>query len=715
MSSIHAILFGATALVAVGTVAMGKTSAPSDMSSNPFAQPSTLPLQAPQFDKIKDSDYAPAFAEGMRQQLAEIDAIANNTAPPTFENTIVAMEKSGRMLDRVSETFFNIVQANTNDTLDKIQTDMAPKLAAHQDAIFLNPKLFVRVKAVYEGRKKLKLDSESQQLLKIYYNQFVHAGANLSDAEKAKLRELNKEEATLSTAFQQKLLAAAKAGALVLDSKSDLAGLSDQEVAAAAKAAEDRKMPGKYVIPLQNTTQQPLLVSLANRDVRQKLFEHSWTRTEKGDANDTRATITRLAKLRAEKAKLLGYPSYAAYALYDQMANTPDKVLNFLGQLVGPTGAKAADEATQIQAAIDKEDKHFELKPWDWEMYSERVRKAKYDLDQNELKPYFELNKVLKDGVFYAANQLYGITFKQRHDLPVYQPDVLVFDVIDKNGSQLGLMYFDYFKRDNKQGGAWMSNFVQQSKLLGTKPVIYNVANFTKPAPGQPALLTFDDVTTMFHEFGHALHGLFANGTYPTVSGTNTARDWVEFPSQFNEHWALYPDVLKHFAVNYKTGTPIPQALVDKIKKSQTWNQGYDLGELLAASELDMKWHMLSANAPKQDVDKFEVQALEGSHTNFPNVPTRYRSSYFLHIWANGYAAGYYAYQWTVMLDDDAFAWFKEHGGMTRANGQRFRDMILSKGRSEDYGPMFRAFYGKDPDIGPMLEHRGLKPVKSSS
>ena len=706
MTSMHAILLGATALAVVGSCA------DASLAANPFAQPSTLPLHAPQFDKIKDTDYQPAFEEGMKQQLAEIDKIANNPAPPNFDNTVIAMERSGRMLDRVSQTFFNVVQANTNDTLDKVQSAVAPKLAAHQDAIYLNPKLFQRLRAIYDYRAKLKLDPESQQLLKIYYMQFVHAGANLSDADKAKLRELNKEEATLSTSFQQKLLAAAKAGALVVDNKADLAGLSDQEIAAAADAAKARKMPGKYVIPLQNTTQQPLLVSLANRGVRQKLFEHSWTRAEKGDANDTREIIAKLAQERAAKAKLLGYPNYAAYVLYDQMAKTPEAVEKFIGQLTGPTRTKAADEAKQIQAMIDKSGKHFDLKPWDWEMYSEKVRKAKYDLDQNALKPYFELNKVLKDGVFYAANRLYGITFKERHDLPVYQPDVRVFDVIDKDGSQLGLMYFDYFKRDNKQGGAWMSNFVQQSKLLGTKPVIYNVANFTKPAPGQPALLTFDDVTTMFHEFGHALHGLFANQKYQTLSGTSVARDFVEFPSQFNEHWALYPEVLKHYAVNYRTGETIPQALVDKIKKSQTWNQGYQLGELLAASELDMQWHRLTADAPKQDVDKFETQALKTTRTDFPNVPTRYRSTYFLHIWSNGYAAGYYAYQWTVMLDDDAYAWFEQNGGLTRANGQRFRDLILSKGHTEDYGTMFRRFYGKDPDIGPMLKHRGLVPEK---
>ncbi|MGH6871495.1 MAG: peptidyl-dipeptidase Dcp [Rhizomicrobium sp.] len=708
MSRFRSFCLGAAALTAL-TISNGAIAAG---SSNPFDHPSTLPLQAPMFDKIKDTDYGPAIEEGMKQQIAEVDAIANSKAAPTFENTIVALEVSGRMLDRATSTFSAVVQANTNPTLDKTQSDEAPKLAAHSDAIFLNPRLFARVKAVYDQRDTLKLDGESRQLLEVYYQQFIHAGANLSAKDKARLMEINKEDATLETDFQQKLLAGTKAGALVVDNKAALAGLSDAEIANAAHAAEQRGLKGKFLIPLQNTTQQPLLAELTDRDTREKLFNASWMRTEKGDANDTRATVARLAQLRAEKAKLLGFATYADYVLYDQMAKTPSAVEKFIGQLTPATAAKVADEARQIQAMIDQSGKHFDLKPWDWEMYSDKVRKAKYDLDESELKPYFELNNVLENGVFYAANQLYGVTFKERHDLPVYQPDVRVFDVFDKDGSQLGIIYFDYFKRDNKAGGAWMSNFVNQSHVLGTKPVVYNVANFTKPAPGQPALISFDDVTTMFHEFGHALHGLFANEKYPTLSGANTARDWVEFPSQFNEHWALYPDVLKHYAVNYKTHQPIPQALVDKIKASQSWGQGYGLGELLAASELDMKWHSLPASAPKQDVDAFETQALKETHTDFPNVPPRYRSSYFLHIWANGYAAGYYAYQWTVMLDDDAYSWFIKNGGMTRANGQRFRDMILSKGRSEDYGTMFRAFYGRDPDIEPMLEHRGLAPVK---
>ncbi|HWY60750.1 MAG TPA: M3 family metallopeptidase [Rhizomicrobium sp.] len=679
-------------------------------AANPFATPSPLPFHAPEFNRIKDSDYAPAFAEGMKQQRAEIDAIANDPSAPTFQNTIEAMERSGRMLDRVSETFFDVQQANTDPVLDKVQSDVAPLLAAHQDAIYLNARLFTRVKTIYDARTSLKLDLEAMQLLIVYYRQFLHAGANLSDAGKARLRDINKRDASLEAAFQQKLVAATKAGALVLSNKADLAGLTDDQIANAAHEAQSRGLKGKFVIPLQNTTQQPLLLSLSDRNVREKLFNARWLATEKGDKNDTRAAIAEIAQLRAEKAKLLGYADFASYALYDQMADTPAKVNDFMGRLVAPAGAKAKEEARLIQAAIDKSGKHFDLRPWDWERYAEQVRKERYDLDENELRPYFELNTVLENGVFYAASKLYGVSFKERHDLPVYQPDVRVFEVIDKDGASLGLMYFDYFKRDNKSGGAWMNNFVPQSKLLGTKPVIYNVANFTKPAPGQPALISFDDVTTMFHEFGHALHGFFADQTYPTLSGTNVARDFVEFPSQFNEHWALEPDVMKHYAVNIKTHQPIPQTLVDKIKKSQDWGQGYALAELLAASELDMQWHALKPGMPRQDVDAFEAQALKATHTDYSNVPTRYRTSYFLHIWANGYASGYYAYQWTVMLADDSFDWFKNHGGLTRANGQRFRDMILSRGHTMDYGPMFRAFYGKDPDIGPMLKERGLPP-----
>ena len=677
---------------------------------NPFATASTLPFEAPRFDLIRDGDYQPALEQAMAAHIVELDAIANDPAPPSFDNTIVAMEKAGRMLDRVTQTFFGVVQANTDDALDKVQATEAPKLSQHQDAIFLNAKLFARVKALHDRQASLHLDAEQAKLLDVYYGMFVHAGAQLSAADQVKLRALNTRAATLETAFQQKLLAAAKAGALTVDDKSKLAGLDAAALSSAAQDAKDRGMSGKYVIPLQNTTQQPMLASMADRDTRAALFDHSWTRAEKGDANDTRATIAELAQLRADKAKLLGYPNYAAYVLYDQMAKTPEAAKAFMARLVPPLYAEQKREAAEIQQVIAKDGGTFTLKPWDWERYAAQVKQAKYDLDQNQVKPYFELDRVLKDGVFYAANQLYGLTFTERHDLPVYQPDVRVFTVHDKDGSDLGIMYFDYFKRDNKNGGAWMSNFVGQSKLLGTKPVIYNVANFQKPAPGQPALISFDDVTTMFHEFGHALHGLFADQTYPTLSGTSVARDFVEFPSQFNEHWALDPKVLAHYAKDYRTGAPMPAALVAKIKNAAKFDQGYDLGEIVAAATLDMDWHTITAGMPRQDVDAFEAKALAAMGLDTDDVPPRYRSSYFLHIWGNGYAAGYYAYLWTEMLDDDAYHWFATHGGLTRANGQRFRDMILSRGHTQDYGAMFRAFYGKDPEIGPMLVHRGLAP-----
>ncbi len=676
----------------------------------PFATASTLPFQAPRFDIIKDSDYQPGFEQAMTIHMAEVRKIADNPAAPTFDNTIVPLETSGRMLDRVSQTFFGVVQANTNDTLDKVQAVEAPRLSQHSDAIFLDARLYARVEAIYAHRAALKLTPEQAMLLDVYHQQFVHAGAALSDADKEKLKALNTQLSTLETAFQQKLLAAAKAGALIVDDKAKLAGLDASAIGAAETAAKDRKLDGKLVLPLQNTTQQPALASLTDRATREALFTSSWTRAEKGDANDTRATIVEIAQLRAQKAALLGYPNWAAYVLSDQMAKTPEAALAFMQKLVPATAAEQRREAAEIQSEIAKDGQSFTLKPWDWALYSEQLRKAKYDLDQAQVKPYFELHTVLEQGVFYAANQLYGITFKRRTDIPVYQPDIMVYTVYDKDGSELGLMYFDYFKRDNKSGGAWMSNFVGQSKLLGTKPVVYNVANFSKPAAGQPALISSDDVTTMFHEFGHALHGLFADQVYPTLSGTATARDWVEFPSQFNEHWALDPKVFAHYARNYQTGAAMPQPLVEKIKKAAMFDQGYALGEVIEAATLDMDWHALPASAPRQDVDKFEATALGRMGLDIADVPPRYRSSYFLHIWANGYSAGYYAYLWTQMLEHDSYHWFMDHGGLTRANGQRFRDLILSRGHTLDYGPMFRAFYGKDPDIGPMLQEHGLEP-----
>jgi peptidyl-dipeptidase Dcp len=677
--------------------------------SNPFYATSTLPFQAPPFDKIKDSDYQPAIEAGMAQQLVEMKAIADNPAAPTFENTLVAMEKTGQLFDRVMMVFNGVTGANTDPELQKVQDIEAPKLAAHDDSIFLDSKLFHRVETIYKERESLKLDPESLKLVDFYYKKFVHSGANLSDDDKAKLKKLNEEESTLSNAFITKLLAATKAAAYVTTDKAALAGMSDAQIAAAAEAAKERGKQG-WVLPLQNTTQQPDLVSLSNRETRKALFEDSWTRAERGNADDTRATIARLAQVRAEKAKLLGYPNFAAWTLENQMAKTPEAALKFMDDLVPAASAKAAAEAKDIQAVIDAQKGGFTLEPWDWEFYSEQVRKAKYDLDEAQVKPYFELNNVLQNGVFYAANQLYGLTFKERKDIPVYNPDVRVFEVFDANSKPLALFYCDYFKRDNKNGGAWMDVFMGQSKLLGTLPVVYNVANFQKPAAGEPALISFTDVTTMFHEFGHALHGMFADTEYPSLSGTSVARDFVEFPSQFNEHWASYPAIFKHYAKSYKTGEPMPDELAAKIKKAAKFNQGYELTELLSAAELDMQWHTLPSTAPLQDPDAFEKDALKKTHLDINYVPPRYRSSYFMHIWGNGYAAGYYAYLWTEMLDDDAYQWFEDNGGLTRANGDRFRRMILSRGNTEDLAKMYATWLGKQPNVEPMLKDRGLEP-----
>lgn len=680
---------------------------------NPLFAPSTLPFGAPQFNRITDADYLPAIRAGMARQLREVAAIADNPAPATFENTFIPLERSGQLLNRALLTFYAVSQANTNPVLQRTQEIIAPEYAAQQDAIHLNGKLFARVSHVYKQLAVLKLDPESRQLVKVDYQQFVRSGAKLNESGKAKLRTIDRRLSILQTAFERKVLAGTAAGALVVANRAQLSGMGANQIDAAAHSALTHHFPGKWMIPLQNTTQQPALEALNDRATRKRLFMNSWMRNERGDGNDTRSTIAALAQLRAQKAQLLGYPNYAAYALTNQMAKTPAAVQTFLARLIRPTRAKAKAEAAAIQAVIDKSGGQFRLRPWDWEHYAEQVRKAKYALDEEQIRPYFELNDVLKNGLFYSANRLYGITFKERHDIPVYQKDMRVFEVYDKDGSPLALMYFDFFKRDNKSGGAWMSNFVNQSKLLGTKPVIYNVENIVKPAPGRPALLTIDNVTGMFHEFGHALNGFFADQEYASLSGTNTARDFVEYPSQFNEHWALYPAVLKHYAINYKTGKRMPQSLIDKIERASKFNQGYAVGEALAADEIDMAWHTLPASAPRQNVDRFEQHALDASGTNFQDVPPRYRSSYFLHIWSNGYAAGYYAYNWSEMLDDDTFQWFMQHGGMTRANGQRFRDKILSRGHSEGYGTMFRSFYGRNPQVGPLLEYRGLStPAK---
>ena len=619
------------------------------------------------------------------------------------------MERSGQLLTRALYVFSALTAANTNDTLDKIDQATAPQLAALNDSIFLNDKLFARIKSLYDRRDSLGLKPDQARLLKLRYDKFVQNGALLTGDAKVQLQTINGRLSTLQTEFGQKLTAGTKDAALVIDDRRKLAGLSPADIAAAAKTAADRGLTGKWVLSLQNTTQQPLIAGLTDRATRKALFDASWNRMEHGNANDTRAMISEIAQLRADKARLLGFPDFASYTMSDQMAKNPATAMGFMQQMVPALAAQQRKEAAALNGVIRASGGRFEVEPWDWDFYAEKLRKQQYSFSDSEVKPYFEITSVLENGVFFAANQLYGLTFKKRTDIPVYHPDVTTYTVYDKDGSELALFYFDPWKRDNKQGGAWMSNFVDQSHLFGTKPVVFNVENFTKPAPGQPALISFDDANTMFHEFGHALHGMLSNQTYPSISGSNTARDFVEFPSQFNENWMTDPKVFAQFAKHYRTGAPMPQALVAKVQAASRFNQGYALGEVVTAAMLDQKWHALPASAGKQDVNAFENATLQTLGLEVRDVPPRYRTSYFRHIWGGGYSAGYYAYLWTEMLHHDAYQWFVANGGMTRANGQRFRDMVLSQGNSQDYAQMYRAFAGRDPSIDPMLKARGLK------
>lgn len=692
-----------------GPVVPGTTTPPvaASTASNPFFSVSNLQYQAPRFDLIRDEHYLPAFEEGMKQHRAEIDRIAANPAEPTFANTIEPMERSGALLTRTAKVFFNLTASNTNDALQKVEAEVSPKLSAHQDAIYMNPKLFARVKKLYDTRDTLG-DAEAKVLVERTYRNFIRAGAQLNDADKATLTALNQEESKLTTQFREHVLGDTDESAIVIDNKADLAGMSDGDIAAAAALAKEKKLDGKYVLALQNTTQQPALSSLQNRAVRERLYNASISRGRHGGKNDTTEIVKRLAQLRAQRAKLLGYPNYATYGLDDQMAKTPENAMKLLTDMVPGATAKARAEVAKMQQVIDAQHGGFQLAAYDWDFYAEQVRKAEYDLDESEVRPYFELERVLHDGVFYAAHQMYGLTFKERKDLPVYQPDVRVFEVFDADGKSMALFYADYFQRPNKGGGAWMDSFVDQSGLMGTKPVVVNVLNIPKPAAGEKALLSFDHVTTLFHEFGHALHGILSNVKYPTLAGTNVPRDFVEFPSQFNEHWATEPTVFANYAKHYQTGAPMPQALVDKIHKSRTFNNGYATTEYLAAALLDMAWHALPADAPQQDVASFQDAALKKFMIDMPQVPPRYNTTYFSHIWGGGYSAGYYAYLWSEVLDDDAYYWFVENGGMTRANGQRFRDMILSRGSSMDNAAMYRAFRGRDPQVEPLLKERGL-------
>lgn len=670
---------------------------------NPFMEESTLPYSAPDFTKIKNEHFEPAILEGIAQQKAEIEAIAGNSEEPTFENTLVALEKSGELLGRTMRVFSALSSAHTNETLQNTAEKTAPMLAELSDAMYLNEALFERIKTLYNNRDELAPDAESQKLLQEYYQDFVMAGANLSESEKEQMRTYNSRLAELTTRFARVLLAANNAGAVTFTDKNDLAGISEEVL----KSLENEE--GGWTIPLQNTTQQPLLQSMENRDARRRLFEASWNRADGGE-NDTRPIAEEIAEIRAKRADLLGYDNYAQWSLQRTMAKTPENVFDFFDSLIPAATAKAQAEADEIQQMVQTEGENFTLEPWDWNYYAEKVRRAKYDLDEEQIKPYFELKTVLEKGVFYAAEKLYGITFKERNDIPVYHEDVMVYEFFEENGEPLGLFYGDYFARPSKRGGAWMSNFVTQSKLRGKKPVIYNVGNYAKPSAGNPALLSFDDVITTFHEFGHALHGFFADQQYPSLSGTSVARDFVEFPSQFNENWALYPEILQNYAVHYQTGEVIPAELIEKIKNAGTFNQGYSLTELLASSNIDMQWHTLKAGEAISDVNAFEKEALHKTKLDVVHaVPPRYRTTYFSHIFSSGYAAGYYSYQWTEMLDHDAYRWFEENGGLTRTNGQRFRDMVLSRGNTEDLEQMYINWRGHAPEADPMLKARGLK------
>lgn len=694
-------------LIATLVVAMScktdqtKKETTSNMTENPLLVKSSLDYGAPDFTKIKNEHFMPAILKGMEVQNEEIAKIVANTEAPTFENTIVALEESSKTLDNVTSVFYALTGAHTNDVLKENQKELAPKFSKHNDEILLNTKLFEKIKTVYDNVNNLDLDAESAHLVKEYYKNFVKAGANLSEEKKTELKEINAELASLSNDFGKKLLDASKKGGVSITDKAKLKGLSEETIKGLEK-------DGKYEIQLLNTTQQPLLQTLEDREVRKELFEKSIHRTDAGDY-DTSELVKKMALLRAKKANILGFDNYASWSLQGTMASTPEKVFEMFKGLIPGSLQKAATETKEIQAEINKEGNDFTLAPYDWNHFAEKVRKSKYNLNEDKVKPYFELTNVLEKGVFYAATKLYGITFKKRTDIPTYHPDVVVYEIFEEDGSKLGLFYGDFFARDSKRGGAWMSSFVKQSKLRGQKPVIFNVCNYPKPANGEPALISFDNVETTFHEFGHALHGFFGNQKYASISGTSTSRDFVEFPSQFNENWATHPEVLNNYALHYKTGEVIPDALLQKIKNAGTFNQGYSIIENLASSNLDMQWHTISADTAIDDVAKFEEEALAKMKLQVNEVPPRYRSTYFAHIFSGGYAAGYYSYLWTEMLSHDAYDWFKNNGLLTRENGQKFREQVLSKGNTMDYAEMYKVFAGRDPQATPMLKARGLQ------
>lgn len=676
---------------------------------NPFYTESSLYMKYPEFDEIKNENYTPAFEKGMADHMAEIDAIAERADSPTLENTIIAMEKSGALLDRVATVFFALISANTNEEMEKIRSEMAPKLSAHSDQILLNGKLFHRVKTIYEQRDQLGLDAESKRLVEKYYTDFIRSGANLSNEEKESLKKINGEMAVLQTTFSQNVLKEVNALAVVVDSKDELDGLSDAAIEAAANEAKSRELDGKYVITLRNTSGQPPMASLTNRALRERIHKTSLSRGSRGGDFDNREILANVIKLRAERAQLMGYNNHAAYSLENQTAQTPKAVNERLSSLAPKAVANAIKEATDLQKMIDAEDGSFKLASWDWDFYTEKVRADRYNFDASQLKPYFEMDNVLQNGVFYTATQLFGITFKERFDLPVYQEDIRVFQVFNEDGSVLALFIFDGYARSSKRGGAWMNAYVSQSKLKGNKPVIANHMNVVKPPKGEPTLMSFDEVITTFHEFGHALHGMFSDVNYPYFAGTSVPRDFVEYPSQVNEMWAIWPEVLKNYAVHHETGKPMPKELLDKVLATQKFNQGFSTTEYLAASLLDQALHQLSPDqVPSgEEIIAFEADALKTAGVSMDVIPPRYRSTYFSHI-IGGYSAGYYSYIWSEVLDADTVEWFKENGGLKRENGDHFRKTLLSRGGSKDALKIFKDFRGAEPNIQPLLDRRGL-------
>ncbi|MDR7268986.1 peptidyl-dipeptidase Dcp [Pelomonas saccharophila] len=683
--------------------------APSD---NPLFSPSPLPLQYPQFDKVRDEHFGPALDKGMADQLAEIQAIADNPAAPTFDNTIIAMERSGRLLGRTSTLLFSLIGADANPARQQLQTDYAAKLAAHRDAIQLNPKLFARIEVLYAARNKAAPNAEAKRLIERYRRDMVRAGAQLSDEQKTRMRAINAELAMLGARFNKAVLAEVNDSAIVVDSADELAGLTPAQISAAAEAAKKKGLEGKYLLTLLNTTIQPQETELQNRALRERLHRASVARGSRGNANDTTGIIARVMALRQERAALLGYATPAAFVLEEETAKTADAVNAMLGKLGPAAVASARQEAAELQKLIDadqsaKQQTSFELQPWDWSYYSEKLRATKYGFDESQLKPYLELTSVLEKGVFHAAHQLYGISFKRRTDLPVYRDDVRTYDVFDKDGKQLAIFIADLYARPSKRGGAWMNAYVGQNPLEGTQPVVANHLNIPKPPAGEPTLLTWDEVNTLFHEFGHALHGMFNKGLYPSLS--RVPRDFVEYPSQVNEVWADWPSVLANYAKHYQTGAPMPRELLDKVARAKRFNQGYTTLSYLSAAIVDQRLHQLKAGeVPAADaVMAFEAKVLKDEGLDFGPVPPRYRLPYFSHI-MGGYSAGYYAYIWSEVLDADTVEWLKAHGGLKRANGDALRAKLLSRGGSEDAMVLFRNLVGHEPDIKPLLERRGL-------